>query len=616
MDQQSEQSSPSEAETNSARPVSIDDGVAGTATGASGTEEVELSAAGPSVIRAGVIAGGLAVVTALLFWTSVHNGFLSVDDNVAVYANPHLTDPLYFWENSYFNLYTPVTYDIYSLVALVARMGHPIAMPDGGTYNLSPAVYHATNVLFHAINVALAFWLLRVLLMRPGVVPPGPLWRVEAGAAAGALLFGFDPLQAEAVSWVNGANNLFCGLFSLLALLLYIHAAMVFPVDPTVDGARSRRAESMRSRRLLAATACFVLALLAKPTAVALPLVAWALDVFVLRRARRESILLLWLVIALIFVMITISIQTREIPQISLWQRLFVASDAYAFYLEKLVWPWPLGFDYGRNPNFVFHHTAWYLSWCLPAALATLLWAYRRRLPMFAVAGAIFAVSLLPTVGLVSGYFNAASVVADRYVYLAMLGPALAVAWLLACRPHRAAFGVAAVLIGLCGAATHRQVSFWRSTYTIMAHSVAVCPNGWFAQTNLASYLDRSGDPARALPHSEAVVRLDPDNPLGHAELGTVLAELRRHEESAAEFERTAALDPPTQHGDSVTAPDLYVNARIDAAIQLKALDRSDEARDQLNDALVYAPGYPPAVAVQAELDSTSKNAAPGAAHP
>ena len=50
--------------------------------------------------------------------------------------------------------------------------------------------------------------------------------------------------------------------------------------------------------------------------------------------------------------------------------------------------------------------------------------------------------------------FQLASTVADRYVYLAMLGPALAAAWLLACVPRRvlplaAGLGVGALFL-LC----------------------------------------------------------------------------------------------------------------------------------------------------------------------
>ncbi|MGO8673897.1 MAG: tetratricopeptide repeat protein [Capsulimonadaceae bacterium] len=570
-----------------------------------GVEIVESTAPDSTVVRARFIASALALVTILVYWVAVHNGFLAVDDDKAVYANPHLADPLYFWTKPYFRLYTPVTYDIYSLVGSIARMGRPLPTPIGGTTDLSPSMFHAANVVFHAANVALVFWLLRVLLTRPGLLPEGPEWRIDAGAAAGALVFGLDPLQAEVVSWVNGANNIFSGLFCLLALWLYVRSAMAHP---------TRTDPGVRTRWFLAATASFVLALLAKPTAVALPIVAWAVDGLLLRRKRRESMpLLVWLVIALAFVPVTIyaSTETQKIVQTPLWLRPFVAGDAYTFYLWKLLWPVHLGFDYGRNPTFVLRHTPWFLTWLIPAAIAAVLWARRRVWPVPAGAGAIFAASLVPTVGLVSSYFNIVTVSADRYVYLAMLGPALAVAWLLARRSHPAVFGIAAVLIALCGAAAHRQVTYWRTTYSIMSHSVAVSPDGWFAQSNLATYLDRIGDPVRALPHAEAVVRLDPDYPVGRANLGVVLGELGRRDEAVVEFEKAASLDPPVQQGDRVGVTDSYMNDCLDAGIQLKALGRFDEAEAEFQDAAKF--GYPPAVAALADLRNASTNSAAAA---
>ncbi len=61
--------------------------------------------------------------------------------------------------------------------------------------------------------------------------------------------------------------------------------------------------------------------------------------------------------------------------------------------------------------------------------LAAWLWYQRTRVPWLVSTAGVFVAGLLPVLGLVPFAFQAYSTVADRYVYIAMLGPALALAW-------------------------------------------------------------------------------------------------------------------------------------------------------------------------------------------
>ena len=89
-----------------------------------------------------------------------------------------------------------------------------------------------------------------------------------------------------------------------------------------------------------------------------------------------------------------------------LWQRPFIAGDALAFYLAKMLLPWRLGIDYGRSPLFVLDHAWGYLTWLVPVGLGLLLWRLRRRYPMLCLAAALFVAGLLPTLGLVPFLFQ------------------------------------------------------------------------------------------------------------------------------------------------------------------------------------------------------------------
>jgi hypothetical protein len=92
-------------------------------------------------------------------------------------------------------------------------------------------------------------------------------------------LFAVHPLQVEAVAWVTGLKDVLCGCLSLAAVWQYVEYARSSEEavgTPERGGAR---------RHYAWATGAFMLALLAKPTAVIVPLIAWMLDVWGWQRA-------------------------------------------------------------------------------------------------------------------------------------------------------------------------------------------------------------------------------------------------------------------------------------------------------------------------------------------
>jgi tetratricopeptide (TPR) repeat protein len=123
-------------------------------------------------------------------------------------------------------------------------------MVDYELYELSPAGYHATNLLLH-LAVLVAFWaFLRLIL-------PDAFW----GRTAALVLMAVHGTRAEPVSWISGRTDLMMALFGFLMLIAGVHAV---------------RSKKLRDG-LLCALALFVSAL-CKETAAALPLVLLAYD--------------------------------------------------------------------------------------------------------------------------------------------------------------------------------------------------------------------------------------------------------------------------------------------------------------------------------------------------
>ena len=99
-----------------------------------------------------------------------------------------------------------------------------------------------------------------------------------------------------------------------------------------------------------------------------------------------------------------------------------IAADALWFYGAKLLWPAALAPDYGRTP-------AWVLQgWWPLSALAIVIIAggaamfLSRRSPLVLAGSAIAVGSLLPVLGLASFHHQVISTVADRYMYIPLVG--------------------------------------------------------------------------------------------------------------------------------------------------------------------------------------------------
>jgi tetratricopeptide (TPR) repeat protein len=183
--------------------------------------------------------------------------------------------------------------------------------------------------------------------------------------------------------------------------------------------------------------------------------------------------------------------QQVDVPFAPLWLRPLVAGDALAFYAGKILWPWKLCIDYGRSPA-VAQDGGWiYATWLIPVAIAALLWRKPRR---EIIAAALLAtICVAPVLGLASFMFQFYSTVADHYLYLAMLGPALAVAWIVA-NDQKYARPVAFVVIGLFAVKSFAQTATWRDDESLFTHTLAVNEKSFVACNNLGGSFDSMGD--------------------------------------------------------------------------------------------------------------------------
>ena len=476
--------------------------------------------------------GVLVVVLAVIaFLPAVRFPFFPFwDDDIHVHANPHLLNLSWaslgaLWSGPWQQLYIPLTYSVWAGLAALSRWWDGLPLASGA---LNAAWFHGANVLLHATSAGLAFALIKKITA--GFFPAISAPRLGLASALGAAFFALHPLQVEPVAWISGLRDVLGGCLGLAALLVLFGS------------------ERPAAARWGGATVLFLASLAAKPAGVALPLVAAILALQPFRWSWRQSLftLLPWLAIGAVWVVVTSRAQwAADLASglVPLWIRPLVAADALAFYAGKTLWPAGLAADYGRSPDVVLASGQVWWVWLGPAALAAALVAVK-RLRIFLVPAAIFAAALLPTLGLVPFNFQVVSTVADRYAYLALLGPALGLTLFVAGCDRRWAQALAAAAVALLALVSMQRLPLWSEDLKLFAATLETNPRSWKAMHNYASALDDRGRSAEAEPLLREVITLRPDSAEAHNDLGVILWNLEKQDEAVLMVQRALQLRP------------------------------------------------------------------------
>ena len=462
------------------------------------------------------------------------------DDDTNIHRNP-LYAPLswesvaLFWKGPFQQLYIPVTYSAWAGLVALSRI------VAGTTISFGPingAIFHGANLLVHLLSVAMVFQILRRLLGaffdQSGTTP----LRTLLAATAGALTFGLHPVQVETVAWVSGLRDLLGGALSLVSLALFLS---------WLD--RGARGEGKWNwLRYAVSTVFLLLAFGSKPGSVVTPALALLCGAWLLKCRRQSLVPLFWLVPWFLFAVAEVVMTSHSQPAAELarslvpvWARPLVAADALAFYLGKLFWPlqpWGLCADYGRSPNSLFAAGVLFWSWLIPVALVALLCVVK-RLRIYLLPCLLLAFGVLPTLGLIPFNFQVVSTVSDRYLYLAMIGPALALALFVSLHPSRLTAVLVSVLLSAWLVISLIQLPVWRDGATFFPAILDRNPTSWKSRHNYACTLDSQGKLPEALNEFTEAIRLRPSNAEAHNDLALTLLKMGRRQDAVMEFQQS-----------------------------------------------------------------------------
>lgn len=515
---------------------------------------------------AGIALLALAIAIGVVFGRVTRAGFLNWDDQMHVSHNPDLNPPTAesvakYWRSPQLGMYIPVVYTAWAGLAWLARL--PAADAEGVT--LDPSIFHLANLMCHL----LASYFVWEMLRRSLRVSAMRNW----AAGAGALFFALHPLEVEPVAWATGLKDMLSGALALGALLIYVIA-----LEKEREWSRARR-----SILFTLATLTYGAALLAKPSTTCVPLMAIVIDRVIFRRPWRESLPLIavWALMAIVPVVLTRGAQlSLMIFRPSLELRPFVALDAIGFYMGKVFLPLSLGIDQGRSPMVLLRYGTLLWSWVPAFALCVMLWFGRRRLPIAIAPWLLFLAGLAPVLGLSPFIFQDMSTVADRFAYLAMLGPALLLAEFIVRFPRRVVWIGVGAGIALLANISFVQTGYWHDDRSLMAHSLEVTPDSELATQMLAAATSRDGDLDRGNALYRQALAMKWDDAAALIGLGGNMHKQQRLPEAEHYLQKAVLLEPNNADARFNCGNVLLAEQRPDLAIKQYEVARKRRPRD------------------------------------
>jgi protein O-mannosyl-transferase len=583
----------------------------------------------------------LAALTLGVYWPTLTHEFICYDDPEFITENPQIQSGLN-WGTIVYAFTRPVVGNWHP----VTTLSHAL---DCGVWGVNPWGHHLMSMLIHATNALLLFLVLQSWLtldrcgpnsnQRKRPLSSSPGWgdwiRAALPSLLVAIVFALHPLRVESVAWVAERKDVLSGLFFVLTLWMY-----------SLFVQRSSAFHSGGGIFYGAALLSFALGLMSKPMLVTVPFVLLLLDYWPLGRLRISDFgsqvsnfrrLALekvpFLALAILDCWITLDVQKsagamQVIGRVTWSERLANAITSYTRYLGKLFWPTDLAIIYPHPAKHYYLSDQW-PDWEIAVAFLLLVmisvWCISqlRRRPYLAVGWFWYLGMMMPVIGLIQVGEQA---MADRYTYLALIGPVLAlVCWLrdllevggtptIHRRPEErietqgatvlereecqgpvsalsgsgrglgastpsiwAAAAVAALAV-LLGLLTRQQLGYWQNSVTLFDYALAVTADNASAQFAMGVGLEKQGEIAKAMVHYRMAVGIDPNYGKAYYNMGQILRKQGRWQPAADAYFSALRVRP----NDAAT--------ELNLASVLPHLQRAREAVTHFEHALLLDP--------------------------
>lgn len=508
-----------------------------------------------------LLAAALAVmaITVAVYYPSLHGDFVW-DDLPYLMGNPYIQK--FNWKNITWMFTTFHLSNWHPLTWLSFAFDY---YWQGG---LNPWGFHLTNIILHGLN-SIGLFFITILLLNKIRDPAQTTFypqdkTIGLAAFIAALLFSIHPQHVESVAWMSERKDVLCQFFILLTVICHIfYTTTTAKVRPVWFGA---------------ALLCFLLALMAKPMAVTLPVVLLLLDIYPLQRTpltlplHPTDTVLSWrpvliekipfFILTLISIGVTLIAQTGAIVSadyIHPLVRAINAINSVFLYISKFLLPIALSPLY-NHPDYLQHPLSALVlvaGFLIANVLLIYYWLRQKYYPL--IIWLFYLVTLSPVIGIIQVGDQSA---ADRYAYLPTtpfyILAGVGIAWLYY-RPRQrfnlliqSGLMMGVLLIALTLFKLNRdQLQIWKNSLVFWTYVTLVNPTNSLAHHNLAVvYFFQKKDYEKALDHIRLSMAYSRFPILEQVLLAEILMPLGQFEEALNAYQNAirAKVDPNLRH--------------------------------------------------------------------
>ncbi len=441
----------------------------------------------------------LLIAGSTLYSKTIFFDFLNFDDDYNILLNEAVKsfDLKAIWSQQYYGMYIPVVYTVWSLISQLST-------------NPSPMAFHLFNFFIHLFN---AFQIYQLFIILSAKYDMKPKAEMKTGALLAALFFVCHPMQVEPVVWISATRDLLSVSFSLIAFRIYL--------------------AEVSAKNIFLATIFFSLGLLSKPSIATLPAVLFVADLILRQSTFKQSFIRLssMFALSLVGIILASSIQADQISKrvtlVPIWEKGLTAINNFVFYVQKVVLPINLSADYGQVNSAVLDVGFAIQNVIVVVTLFLIFWFLWRRVNrLFQLGALIFVLTLAPSLGIVSFFYQSISSAADRYLYFPMVGLSLIVGSFCS-SSWRKIFVIVVILI--FGSLAYIRTEVWRNDKTFFTEIIASNPLSSAGHLGLGNYFASIKSFELSKHHLSKAGQLDPLNAVPHANLFLTMNWLGMH---------------------------------------------------------------------------------------
>lgn len=445
------------------------------------------------------IAGILLLFIAVLYLPFLGNAFVSDDIGGLVAAAPTWT-----WLSSlgwpqYFHLNTVFQYWLYHM------------------FGLTPWPFRLLNILFHAGTVIFVYLIGKKLVNR-------------MTARVAAVLFAVHPLATEAVTWISGGNYAQHTFFLLVSLWLYMKRT---------------------GKAYAGAVVFFLLCLATSEKTIVLSLVFVSYEWFFGNLRKCWKRVMPFVALSMMFVVfygLKIGGRTQSLTAMSyqsfsgLYNPLVQLPVAISSYFELFLWP----------VHLTIYHSGLVFSWwnfSIRAAVTVIYGTFlvytlvKRKSIGFWLS--LFLIGLLPTLT----PLKIAWVVAERYVYVGLMGLSVLVAMLfdrVISSKRWGVFGTCVGIIVLIALSTRTMLrnSEWRTEDSLWVATLRESPEDMRSWNNIGDVYSRHGMYDKSIDAFTQATKINPNYADAYHNIGNTYLQMKKYEEAVPYFKKALSINP------------------------------------------------------------------------